>query len=49
MNIELTQTQVELLREMVFEEILRVQSSNMQYKGNIIASLKSLEKKLKKQ
>lgn len=47
MKIDLTKTQVELLTEIIFEEIRRVQESNMQYRGQIVASLKSIEDKLK--
>jgi len=49
MKIELTQTQAELLDQMVQEEIMRVESvRDLQYRSQILASLRSLKNKLEK-
>ena len=47
MKIELSPAQVELLKEVIAEEAIRVkQATNLQYKGQFIASLNAILKKL---
>jgi hypothetical protein len=45
-TIKLSKAQEELLREILFEEIRRVESKTMEYKSQILYSLRALEKQV---